>query len=103
MKVRVEKQFGEGVLSIETGQLAKQAAGSCLVQFGETVVLAALADGPQCVEPGFEVNVFHKCGFAPMHTLLAATTAKSGKLLQYEQGRVDDRKSVVSYASLALY
>ncbi|MEK7729007.1 MAG: AmmeMemoRadiSam system protein B [candidate division KSB1 bacterium] len=46
---------------------------------------------------------YRVCGFAPMHTLLAATTAKSGKLLQYEQGRVDDHKSVVSYASLALY
>lgn len=46
---------------------------------------------------------YRVCGFAPMHTLLAATTAKTGKLLQYEQGRVDDQKSVVSYASLALY
>lgn len=46
MKVRVEKQIGANVLSIETGQLAKQAAGSCLVQYGETVVLTACADGP---------------------------------------------------------
>jgi AmmeMemoRadiSam system protein B len=46
---------------------------------------------------------YRVCGFAPIHTLLAATKAKTGKLLQYEQGRVDDRKSVVSYASLALY
>lgn len=46
---------------------------------------------------------YRVCGFAPMHTLLAATTAKTGKLLQYEQGRVDDQKSVVSYASMALY
>lgn len=46
---------------------------------------------------------YRVCGFAPMHTLLAATAAKTGKLLQYEQGRVDDQKSVVSYASMALY
>lgn len=46
---------------------------------------------------------YRVCGFAPMHTLLAATNAKSGKLLQYEQGLMDDKKSVVSYASLALY
>ena len=46
MKVRVEKQIGANVLSIETGLLAKQAAGSCLVQYGETVVLTACADGP---------------------------------------------------------
>jgi polyribonucleotide nucleotidyltransferase len=43
LKVRVEKQIGNGVLSFETGILAKQAAGSCLVQYGETVVFAALA------------------------------------------------------------
>ena len=46
MKIRVEKQIGSGTLSIETGFLAKQAAGSCLVQFGETVVLTAAATGP---------------------------------------------------------
>jgi len=46
LKVRVEKQIGANILSIETGQLAKQAAGSCLVQYGETVVLTATADGP---------------------------------------------------------
>ncbi len=46
MKVRVERQIGDSVLSIETGLLAKQAAGSVLVQYGETVVLCAAADGP---------------------------------------------------------
>ena len=46
MKVRVERKIGAGILSIETGELAKQAAGSCLVQYGETVVLAAAATGP---------------------------------------------------------
>ncbi len=45
MKVRVERQIGASILSIETGELAKQAAGSCLVQYGETVVLAAVAAG----------------------------------------------------------
>jgi polyribonucleotide nucleotidyltransferase len=45
-KVRVEKRIGASTLSIETGQLAKQAAGSCLVQYGETIVLTAVADGP---------------------------------------------------------
>ncbi len=46
---------------------------------------------------------YRVCGFAPIHTLLASTAARTGKLLKYEQGRVDDQKSVVSYASLALY
>ncbi|REK05458.1 MAG: polyribonucleotide nucleotidyltransferase [Planctomycetota bacterium] len=46
MKVRVERQIGDSVFSIETGLLAKQAAGAVLVQYGETVVLCAVADGP---------------------------------------------------------
>jgi polyribonucleotide nucleotidyltransferase len=46
LKVRVEKQIGTGTLWIETGELAKQAAGSCLIGFGDTVVLCAAADGP---------------------------------------------------------
>ncbi|HET6879311.1 MAG TPA: polyribonucleotide nucleotidyltransferase [Pirellulales bacterium] len=46
MKVRVERQIGASTFSIETGFLAKQAAGSCLVQYGETVVITAAATGP---------------------------------------------------------
>ncbi|MCA9130761.1 MAG: polyribonucleotide nucleotidyltransferase, partial [Planctomycetales bacterium] len=45
MKTRVEKQIGAHVLSIETGQLAKQAAAAVLVQYGDTVVLTAVASG----------------------------------------------------------
>ena len=36
---RVELELGGRTLSIETGKLAKQASGSCVVQYGETVVL----------------------------------------------------------------
>ena len=46
MKVRVEKQIGASTFSIETGFLAKQAGGSCLVQYGETVVLATAVASP---------------------------------------------------------
>ena len=46
LKVRVERKIGAQTLSFETGELAKQAAGSCLVQYGETVVLVAAATGP---------------------------------------------------------
>jgi polyribonucleotide nucleotidyltransferase len=52
LKVRVEKQIGAGILSLESGQLAKQAAGSCLVQYGDTVVLCAAASGPP--RPGID-------------------------------------------------
>jgi polyribonucleotide nucleotidyltransferase len=43
---RIETQFAGRPMVIETGRLAKQAAGSVLVQFGETVVLAAVTVSP---------------------------------------------------------
>ncbi len=45
MKVEVQRKIGAHTLRIETGELAKQAAGSCLVQYGETVVLVAVSSG----------------------------------------------------------
>src|SRR6266545_5576466 len=39
---RVETTFAGRKLVIETGRMAKQAAGSALVQFGDTMVLAAV-------------------------------------------------------------
>ena len=39
---RVDTNFAGRTLRIESGRLARQSAGSCLVQFGETVVLAAV-------------------------------------------------------------
>jgi polyribonucleotide nucleotidyltransferase len=51
-KIRVEKKIGKGVLSLETGMLAKQAAGCVLVRYGDTVVLSAAArDKPR---PGID-------------------------------------------------
>jgi polyribonucleotide nucleotidyltransferase len=39
---RIEREFAGRKLVIETGRMAKQASGSALVQFGETMVLAAV-------------------------------------------------------------
>jgi len=39
---RVEKTFAGRTLKLEAGRLARQAAGSCVLQLGETVVLAAV-------------------------------------------------------------
>src|ERR1051325_9706394 len=39
---RVESTFANRKLVIETGRMAKQASGSALVQFGDTMVLAAV-------------------------------------------------------------
>ena len=70
MKVRVEKQIGASVLSIETGDLAKQAAGSCLVQYSDTVVLVATASGPP--RPG-------RSDFFPLTCDYRERTAAAGK------------------------
>ncbi len=69
MKVRVEKQIGAFVFSIETGQLAKQAHGACLVQYGETVVLGAATTGPP--RPGID--------FFPLTCDYRERTAAAGK------------------------
>src|SRR5688572_2120729 len=39
---RLERQFAGRTLSLEVGRMAKLAHGSCLVQFGDTVVLCAV-------------------------------------------------------------
>src|SRR5678815_2471245 len=39
---RIEREFAGRKLIIETGRMAKQAAGSALVQYGDTMVLAAV-------------------------------------------------------------
>ena len=44
-KIRVEKQIGNTTFAYETGVLAKQAAGACMVHFGDTSVLCAVATG----------------------------------------------------------
>jgi polyribonucleotide nucleotidyltransferase len=43
---RVERQIGGKTLSIETGKIARQADGSVMVQYGETIVLVAVVTAP---------------------------------------------------------
>jgi len=54
---------------METGYLAKQAAGSCLVQYGDTIVLCASATGPS--RPGTD--------FFPLTCDYRERTAAAGK------------------------
>ena len=68
-KVRVEAQVGASTLSIETGLLAKQAAGSCLVQYNDTVVLVATATD----KPRPNINFF------PLTCDYRERTAAAGK------------------------
>ena len=68
-KIRVEKQIGKGIFSLETGMLAKQAAGSCLVQYGDTSVLCAAATSAP--RPGID--------FFPLTCDYRERTAAAGK------------------------
>lgn len=52
MKVTVQREVAGRTLSITTGEIAKQAAGAVLIQYGETVVLVAAQNGPS--RPGID-------------------------------------------------
>ena len=69
MKVVVEKEFAGRKISLTTGEIAKQAAGAVLVQFGETVVFVAAQDGPS--RPGTD--------FFPLTCDYRERTAAAGK------------------------
>src|SRR5436190_20526714 len=61
MTQRVEKTFAGRKLVIETGRMAKQAAGSAVVQFGDTTVLAAVTvSDTQSTLPFFPLLVEYK-------------------------------------------
>ncbi|MDQ3082136.1 MAG: polyribonucleotide nucleotidyltransferase, partial [Gemmatimonadota bacterium] len=58
---RIEREFAGRTLSIETGRMAKQAAGSALVRFGDTMVLAAVtASEKESPLPFFPLTVEYK-------------------------------------------
>jgi polyribonucleotide nucleotidyltransferase len=58
---RIETEFAGRKLVIETGRLAKQAAGSAWVQYGDTVVLAAVTVSPNVSTlPFFPLTVEYK-------------------------------------------
>ena len=42
----VERQIGRQTLRLETGRIAKQAAGTVVVKYADTVVLVAAVTGP---------------------------------------------------------
>jgi polyribonucleotide nucleotidyltransferase len=58
---RIERTFAGRRLVLETGRMAKQAHGSCLVQYGETVVLctATVSDAPSAL-PFFPLTVEYR-------------------------------------------
>jgi polyribonucleotide nucleotidyltransferase len=58
---RIETEFAGRKLILETGRLAKQASGSVLVQFGDTMVLAAVTVSPSMSSlPFFPLTVEYR-------------------------------------------
>src|SRR5689334_24847946 len=61
MTQRVEKTFAGRKLVIETGRMAKQAAGSAVVQFGDTMVIAAATvSDTESTQPFFPLLVEYR-------------------------------------------
>jgi len=60
MKI-VEREFGPATMKLETGRMAKQANGSVLVTYGDTVVLVAAtaAKGSGTGADFFPLSVFY--------------------------------------------
>jgi polyribonucleotide nucleotidyltransferase len=81
----VERDFAGRPLRLETGRLAKQAAGSCLVQYGETVVLAAVTVS----------NNVSPLPFFPLTVEYRERTAAAGKIpggFLKREGRPSDKE-----------
>ncbi|MDH3402593.1 MAG: polyribonucleotide nucleotidyltransferase [Acidobacteriota bacterium] len=53
MKHVDEARVGETTLSIETGRIAKQADGSCIIRCGDTMVLSTACRAPEATPRGF--------------------------------------------------
>lgn len=89
MKVRIEKQIGANTLSFETGEYAKQAGGSCLVQYADTLVLVAATVG----------DVREGVDFFPLTCEYRERVAAAGKFpggFMKREGRPTMRETLIS-------
>jgi len=89
LKTRVEEKIGGESLWIETGELGKQAAGCCLVGYGDTVVLCAVTGGPP--RPGID--------FFPLSCDYRERYAAAGKFpggFLKREGRPTNREVLIS-------
>ncbi|HSR15617.1 MAG TPA: polyribonucleotide nucleotidyltransferase, partial [Gemmatimonadales bacterium] len=58
---RIETEFAGRKLVVETGRMAKQASGSVMVRFGDTMVLAAVTVSPNISSlPFFPLTVEYR-------------------------------------------
>ncbi len=85
MKVRVEKEIAGRILSLTTGEIAKQASGAVILQYGETMVLNVAQTGPG--RPGLD--------FFPLTVDYRERAAAAGKFpggFLKREGRPTDRE-----------
>ena len=84
----VTMELGGRTLTLETGRLAKQAAGACLVTYGETVVLATVVHG----KPREGIDFF------PLTVDFVEKTSAAGKIpggFFKREARLSDREVLV--------
>ncbi len=84
----VTAEIGGRTLRIETGKLAKQAAGACVVTYGDTAVLATVA----CAKPREGVDFF------PLTVDFVEKTSAAGKIpggFFKREARLSDREILV--------
>jgi len=84
----VTLELGGRSMTLETGRLAKQAAGACLVTYGETVVLATVVHGG--ARPGVD--------FFPLTVDFVEKTSAAGKIpggFFKREARLSDREVLV--------
>ena len=85
----ISMEFGGRTLTVETGKLAKQAAGAAVVTYGETVVLVTATTGTP--RPGID--------FFPLVVDFVEKTSAAGKIpggFFKREGRLSDREILVS-------
>lgn len=85
MKIRVEKEIAGRILSLTTGQIAKQASGAVILQYGDTMLLNAAQGGPG--RPGID--------FFPLTVDYRERMAAAGKFpggFLKREGRPTDRE-----------
>jgi polyribonucleotide nucleotidyltransferase len=58
--IRVEREIGGRILSIETGKVAKQATGATVVKYGESLILAAAVVGKEVEQDFFPLSVEYR-------------------------------------------
>src|SRR3954471_21769679 len=90
MIIREKVRIGDQLVTLETGRIAKQAGGSCLVRAGDTIVLVTVC-GNQEAKPGQ--------GFFPLSVDYQEKTYSAGKIpggFFKREGRLRDYEILTS-------